>query len=53
MPEKSQCCDALQALLLRDASAAAVEWAVAGRWPLPQARVEIRWPAFAERTGLL
>lgn len=36
---------ALQTALLADASAAAAEWVVTGRWPTPATRVEIQWPA--------
>jgi hypothetical protein len=36
------CETALQAALLADASPAAAEWVVTGRWPTP---VEIQWPA--------
>lgn len=36
---------ALLAALLADASPAAAEWVVTGRWPTPATRVEIQWPA--------
>jgi hypothetical protein len=39
------CETALQAALLADASPAAAEWVVTGRWPAPATRVEIQWPA--------
>jgi hypothetical protein len=43
------CENSLLAALLADASVAAVEWIVTGRWTTDLERLDIQWPADSER----
>jgi hypothetical protein len=43
------CENSLLAALLADASVAAVEWIVTGRWTTHLERLDIQWPADSER----
>lgn len=45
----NDCENSLLATLLADASVAAVEWIVTGRWPMQLEHLDIQWPAGRER----